>query len=257
MAYYALIPAAGAGLRMANATPKQYVPLAGHPVIWHALRALCAHPAVERVFVVISADDKYWADEAMKSLGGRVHVLRCGGETRAQSVLNGLQEMGKLLSAEASENMTAHWVLVHDAARPCLTASLIDALITEVGDDPVGGILAVPVADTLKRARPLPKVVTEGARIAATVSREGLWQAQTPQMFRYGLLLDALSTIFSASAASAANDKAKQSVTDEASALELLGYAPRLVTSSTHNLKVTYPADLLLAASILRSGNDF
>lgn len=254
MAYYALIPAAGAGLRMANATPKQYVPLAGHPVIWHALRALCAHPAVERVFVVISADDKYWADEAMKNLGGRVHVLRCGGETRAQSVLNGLREMGKLLSAEALENMTAHWVLVHDAARPCLTAPLIDALISEVGDDPVGGILAVPVADTLKRARQLPEVVTEGARIAATVSREGLWQAQTPQMFRYGLLLDALSTILSVSAA---NDEAKQSVTDEASALELLGYAPRLVTSSTHNLKVTYPADLLLAESILRSGNDF
>lgn len=254
MAYYALIPAAGAGLRMANATPKQYVPLAGHPLIWHALRALCAHPAVERVFVVISADDKYWADEAMNSLGGRVHVLRCGGETRAQSVLNGLREMGKILSAEALENMTAHWVLVHDAARPCLTAPLIDALISEVGDDPVGGILAVPVADTLKRARQLPEVVTEGARIAATVSREGLWQAQTPQMFRYGLLLDALSTILSVSAA---NDETKQSVTDEASALELLGYAPRLVTSSTHNLKVTYPADLLLAASILRSGNDF
>ncbi len=261
MAYYALVPAAGAGLRMANTTPKQYLQLAGHPVIWHALRALCAHPAITRVFVVLSAHDAHWSDEDMRSLGRRVQVLRCGGETRAQSVLNGLRAMGAWLSgvderAAKDPSVAEHWVLVHDAARPCLSGPLIDRLISSVGDDAVGGILAVPVADTLKRASQASGMASDAVRIAATVPRDGLWQAQTPQMFRYGLLVDALQRAVAEpdSRIDPLNNHhdLAQAVTDEASAVEMLGHAPRLVASSAHNLKVTYPADLPLAASVLQ-----
>lgn len=260
MAYYALVPAAGAGLRMANTTPKQYLRLAGHPVIWHALRALCAHPAITRVFVVLSANDAHWSDEEMSSLGNRVQVLRCGGETRAQSVLNGLSAMRKWLIGTGGEadqgaakhySAVDHWILVHDAARPCLSEALIDTLVSSVGDDAVGGILAVPVADTLKRA----SLASDVVRIAATVPRDDLWQAQTPQMFRYGLLVNALQRAMAESDSRNGHLRHQdlaQAVTDEASAVEMLGYAPRLVASSSHNLKVTYPADLPLAASILQ-----
>lgn len=245
MAYYALVPAAGIGQRMGQTIPKQYLPLAGHPVIWHALRALCANLTIERVFVVLAADDQAWSDQVMATLGPKLHVLRCGGETRAQSVLNGLTAMASIQGEIADD-----WVLVHDAARPCLTMSLLEKLMSDVGDDAVGGLLAVPVADTLKRAAdPSAKSCDEVTRSVGTVARDGLWQAQTPQMFRHGLLLQALSQMNGMSGN-------VPTVTDEASAIEALGLAPRLVASTTHNLKITYPADLPLAEYLVSNFND-
>jgi 2-C-methyl-D-erythritol 4-phosphate cytidylyltransferase len=225
MSYYALVPAAGSGARMGGETPKQYLPLAGRPLIWHSLATLCAVPAITRVFVVLAPDDRWWPETEMNALGPKLSVLRCGGELRALSVANGLRAMTGMLS-----DIDNDWVLVHDAARPCLTVAQVENLITEVADDNAGGLLAVPVADTLKRAH-------DSSRVLETVPREGLWQAQTPQMFRHHLLLDGL-------------DFAPQ-VTDEASAVEALGLSPRLVMSDVTNLKVTYPLDLQLAEWIL------
>jgi 2-C-methyl-D-erythritol 4-phosphate cytidylyltransferase len=234
MAYYALVPAAGSGSRMhalsGRALPKQYLPLAGQPLIRHALEALCATPAIVEVFVVLAPDDALWPAAAMADLGPKLRVLRCGGDTRAQSVANGLRAMAHELGGEAE--IGDDWILVHDAARPCLTVAMVENLIAEVGEDDAGGLLAVPVADTLKRA-------DESGRVHQTVPREGLWQAQTPQMFRHRLLLDAL-------------DFAPQ-VTDEASAIETLGLLPHLVPADASNLKVTYPLDLQLAEWILQS----
>ena len=232
--YHALVPAAGSGSRMhalsGRAMPKQYLPLAGQPMIRHALATLCAVPAIAKVFVVLAPDDALWPADAMAALGPKLHVLRCGGDTRAQSVANGLRAMANELGGEAE--IGDDWVLVHDAARPCLTVVMVETLIAEVGEDDAGGLLAVPVADTLKRA-------DENGRVHQTVPRDGLWQAQTPQMFRHRLLLDAL-------------DFAPQ-VTDEASAIETLGHLPRLVAADASNLKVTYPLDLQLAEWILQN----
>jgi 2-C-methyl-D-erythritol 4-phosphate cytidylyltransferase len=229
MAYYALVPAAGAGARMGGAQPKQYLPLAGRPLIWHALHALCAMPDISAVFVVLAPDDTYWQDAVMAALGAKLRVLRCGGGERAHSVRNGLRAM-----ADELGDIAADWILVHDAARPCLTVALVDKLLRELADDAVGGLLAVPVADTLKRA-------DDAARSVATVPRVNLWQAQTPQMFRHGMLLEAL------------NADSALPVTDEAGAIEALGFLPRLVAADISNLKVTYPADLHLAEMILHS----
>jgi 2-C-methyl-D-erythritol 4-phosphate cytidylyltransferase len=210
----------------ARPTPKQYLPLAGQPMICHALATLCATPAIANVFVVLAPDDDLWPAARMSALGPKLRALRCGGETRAQSVASGLRAMAEELGDVASD-----WVLVHDAARPCLTVAMVEKLIAGVGEDDAGGLLAVPVADTLKRAQ-------EGGRVLETVSRDGLWQAQTPQMFRHGLLLKAL-------------DFAPQ-VTDEAGAIEVLGLSPRLVAADVSNLKVTYPLDMQLAEWILQ-----
>lgn len=224
MSCFALVPAAGSGSRMGAATPKQYLDLMGHPLIWHTIRALAAVPEIERVCVVISPGDEWW-DSYDWSAFPRLQVLRCGGATRAESVLNGLR------AAEAGD---ADWVLVHDAARPCLEPALVSRMIAELREDAVGGILAVPVADTLKRA-------ALEDRIAATEPRDGLWQAQTPQMFRRGELLSALASFMG------------PDITDEASAIEKQGLAPQLVMGSPWNLKVTYPQDLQLAALILQA----
>lgn len=224
MSCFALVPAAGSGSRMGAATPKQYLDLMGHPLIWHTIRALAAVPEIERVCVVISAGDEWW-DGYDWSAFPCLQVLRCGGATRAESVLNGLR---------AAETGEEDWVLVHDAARPCLEPALVSRMIAELCEDSVGGILAVPVADTLKRA-------ALGDRIAATEPRDGLWQAQTPQMFRRGELLAALVSFMG------------PDITDEASAIEKQGLAPQLVMGSPWNLKVTYPQDLQLAALILQA----
>jgi 2-C-methyl-D-erythritol 4-phosphate cytidylyltransferase / 2-C-methyl-D-erythritol 2,4-cyclodiphosphate synthase len=226
MTYVALVPAAGGGSRMGGPLPKQYLPLLGRPVIHHALAALCSVPAIERVYVVLAPDDAHWHDQDFSGLTAKLRVMRCGGETRADSVANGLAAM-------AGEVADDDWVLVHDAARACLTGAHVEALIREVGDDTVGGILAVPVADTLKR--------DNGGVIDATVPREKLWQAQTPQMFRRGLLMRALATA--------------PTVTDEAGAVEALGLKPKLVAADATNLKITYPLDLHLAEIILRDRN--
>jgi 2-C-methyl-D-erythritol 4-phosphate cytidylyltransferase len=227
--HFALLPAAGVGARMGAAHPKQYLVIHGKPMLWHALRAFEQHPRIARSYVVISPGDGWW-DGYDWSDFAKLRVLRCGGATRAESVLNGL-------SALADEVDAQDWILVHDGARPCLTQALLDKLMDELADDPVGGILATPVADTLKRAGQAPGQVH---RIAETVSRAGLWGAQTPQMFRHGQLREALT-------------RAGNQVTDEASALEFLGLTPRLVESDQSNLKVTYPLDLRLAELLLGS----
>lgn len=222
--HYAIVPAAGSGSRFGAEKPKQYLDLLGRPLIYHTLAALTAHPDIDRVWVVLSPDDEWWSHYDWSQLGAKLETVRCGGATRAESVTNGLKAAAMVAGDD-------DWVLVHDAARPCLSAAMIDAMMAELASDPVGGILAVPVADTLKRA-------DAEQRVAATEPRDGLWQAQTPQMFRYGLL-------------GAALDKCRD-VTDEAGAVEALGHKPRLVRGDATNLKVTYPADLVLAAMILR-----
>ena len=225
----ALVPAAGAGSRMQSDCPKQYLPLLGEPLIAHTLRALARETRIAQIVVVVSPDDAHWESYDWSEWQGRLRVLRCGGEVRAQSVLNSLQA----LSAEITEDT---WVLVHDAARPCLTNDALARLISNVEDDEVGGLLAVPVADTLKRAG-------SDGRVAVTEPRAGLWQAQTPQMFRYGLLKRALL-------ATGAD------ITDDASAIEHLGLSPLLVEADSRNLKVTHPRDLQLASLILEHLND-
>ena len=235
MTYHALVPAAGSGSRMGaqHATPKQYLPLAGQPMIRHALATLCATPAIANVFVVLAPDDVHWPAAPMAALGPKLRILRCGGETRAQSVANGLRRMAAELGDDGeADEIGNDWVLVHDAARPCLTVAMVERLIAEVGEDDAGGLLAVPVADTLKRAH-------DGGYVLESVPRESLWQAQTPQMFRHRLLLEAL-------------DLAPR-VTDEAGAIEALGLSPRLVPADVSNLKVTYPLDLQLAEWILKN----
>jgi 2-C-methyl-D-erythritol 4-phosphate cytidylyltransferase len=219
--FYALVPAAGSGARMGHELPKQYLPLAGQPMIAHALATLCDCVDISMVFVVLAPGDTLFHGYDWSRFGEKLQTLYCGGGTRSESVLNGLL---------ASELDPDEWVLVHDAARPCLTRKDLDKLIAEVRDDEVGGILAVPVADTLKR--------DDGhGRILRTESREQLWQAQTPQMFRVELLTQALQQA--------------GSFTDEASAVEALGLKPRLVSSESGNLKVTYPQDMLLAELLL------
>ena len=219
--FHALVPAAGSGARMGHELPKQYLPLAGQPMIAHALGTLCGCAEISTVFVVLAPGDTLFHGYDWSRFGDKLQTLFCGGSARADTVLNGLQ---------ASELEPDDWVLVHDAARPCLTRAHLDKLIAEVRDDAVGGILAVPVADTLKRD-------AGNARILCTESREQLWQAQTPQMFRAGLLAQALQQ--------------PGSYTDEASAVEALGLQPRLVLSEPTNFKVTYPQDLLLAELLL------
>ena len=224
MSYFALIPAAGGGLRMGSHRPKQYLSLAGKPLIRHAIDALSAVAEIARIFVVLAPDDDLWSTFDWHAATPRIEVLGCGGATRAASVTNGLRALGDRLRPD-------DWILVHDAARACLTPAQVRQLIHEVGDDPVGGLLAIPVADTLKRAHPGDR------RVAATVSRADLWQAQTPQMFRYALLLEALESA--------------PAVTDEAGAIEAQGLHPRLVAADATNFKITYPLDLQLAEWVL------
>ena len=233
MKFYALIPAAGSGSRMGGAIEKQYMPLNSVPMIAHAMMVLAREPRLSKIFVVLSPTDKRWNNYAWQGWEERIEVLHCGGATRAETVLNGLDAIAKICTAD-------DWVLVHDAARPCLPDEMLGKLLDEVADDPVGGLLAVPVADTLKRAA---ADTASGTRAEATVPRAGLWQAQTPQMFRHGTLVEALRA-------------AGSDMTDEASAIEQLGLQPRLVESDNRNLKVTYPQDLELAGLILGKLNE-
>lgn len=224
-AFHVIIPAAGSGSRMAAELPKQYLPLLGATLIEATLKTFKASQRLTSINVVLSAQDTYW-DTHCAGSNEHVRILRCGGETRAATVLNSLQ----VLADEIGED---DWVLVHDAARPGLTLQLLDRLLDTLQDDAVGGLLAIPVADTLKRA-------DHAQRVARTEPRDHLWQAQTPQMFRYGLLKQAL--IHSGGAP-----------TDEAQAVEALGLQPKLVAGELRNLKITYPQDLAIAEAILRA----
>ena len=227
MTLYALIPAAGAGTRLRGEIPKQYLPLAGKPMLWHAVNALCQAP-IENVFVVLAPEDKRFAQFDWSAFAGKLEPLYCGGATRRDTVYNGM--VAAMAAVDADD-----WMLVHDAARPCLPKQDLANLIRETGDDRIGGILALPVAETVKKAG---KDEAGVQRVAVTEDRSQLWLAQTPQMFRCGLLTEALQ-------------KAKLAVTDESGAIEQMGLRPRLVTGSRENIKVTFPEDLRVAEAIL------
>ena len=224
-ACYAIVPAAGSGSRFGEAQPKQYRPLAGRTVLEHAVDRLTRHPAIGGVFVVLAPGDRYFAGCDFRQAAQEVVPLYCGGPTRACSVFNALVALRDRIHP-------ADWILVHDAARPCLGRGELDRLLREVAADAVGGLLAVPVADTLKRA-------DEAQRSLGTQPREALWRALTPQMFRYALLVEAL------------HQARSTDPTDESSAIEALGLRPRLVRGEATNIKVTYPEDIALAAAIL------
>lgn len=228
--HFALVPAAGSGARLGAARPKQYLPLLGKPMIHHTLLRLAALAEIRRLHVVLAPDDVLW--EAPPALASRLSAHRVGGATRAASVLAGLRAMRDGPDPVHADD----WVLVHDAARPCVTSAMLRTLIDALREDAVGGLLAIPLADTLKRAG-------DAERVLRTEPREGLWAAQTPQMFRHGLLLRAL-------------EAAGPEVTDEASAIEALGLAPRLIAADARNLKVTRPMDLKLAELILEYLDD-
>ncbi|MGE7992117.1 2-C-methyl-D-erythritol 4-phosphate cytidylyltransferase [Pseudomonas sp. NPDC089554] len=218
-AFWAVVPAAGIGARMAADRPKQYLELAGRTILEHSLDCFLGHPTLKGVVVSIAADDPYWPGLRCAS-DSRIQRA-AGGRERADSVLNALL----LLHAQGAAD--SDWVLVHDAARPNLARSDLDKLLGELADDPVGGLLAVPARDTLKRA-------DAQGRVSATVDRSTVWQAYTPQMFRLGLLHRALAECLVADVA----------VTDESSAIEWAGHAPRLIEGRSDNIKVTRPEDL-------------
>jgi 2-C-methyl-D-erythritol 4-phosphate cytidylyltransferase len=224
--YWAVIPAAGSGMRMGSSIPKQYLSLAGRTVIERVVDLLLAESAVAGVTVAVAADDPYWKRYLPGSWQKPVRIAS-GGETRAHTVLNALLTLDEELEAQ-------DWVLVHDAARPCLHPRDISKLLESVGDDPVGGILATPVADTLKR-------VDEDRLVSGTPDRTDLWRAFTPQMFRYKLLKEALQAALAAG----------EPPSDEAVALERLRKPVMVVEGRTDNIKITRPDDIALAEAIL------
>jgi 2-C-methyl-D-erythritol 4-phosphate cytidylyltransferase len=221
---FALVPAAGQGTRMGDALPKQYLPVAGRPMMFHSLEALAAVARIEHVIAILSPLDRHWGAHDWSAFPSKIEAMFAGGATRGRSVANALELLGERAAGD-------DWVMVHDAARPCIAARLVEQFLDEVGDDPVGGLLAMPLADTLKR------VEGETLRVGETVPREGLWRAQTPQMFRYDLLRRALAR--------------RPDATDESQAVESLGQMPRIVQGENANLKVTFAEDLPIAEMIL------
>jgi 2-C-methyl-D-erythritol 4-phosphate cytidylyltransferase len=227
LAHYALIPAAGTGTRLRSERPKQYLALAGRPILWHAVNSVCV-PPVQSVFVVLAPGDGEFARHDWSAFAGRLEPLYCGGATRRDSVFNGL--VAAMAAIDADD-----WLLVHDAARPCLPRRDLASLIEEASGDAIGGILALPASETVKKAA---KDEAGALRVAGSEDRSQLWLAQTPQMFRCALLLQALKS-------------ARAPVTDEAGAVEQMGLQPRLVAGSRENIKVTFPEDLAIAEAIL------
>jgi 2-C-methyl-D-erythritol 4-phosphate cytidylyltransferase len=223
-AIVALIPAAGVGARAGGEIPKQYQTIAGAAMIVHTIRALKKVSRIAEMIVVVSPDDAF-ADDLIP-VDAQVKIVRLGGATRAETVRNGLSNLRRRYEER-------DWVLVHDAARCCVPPARIDALIDACYAHEVGGLLALPVADTIKR------VGSDDATVAETIDRRALWQAQTPQMFRLGMLQDALAFANLAQ------------ITDEASAMEKAGFAPQIVLGASRNLKVTFPDDFLIAQALL------
>jgi len=218
--FYALVPCAGTGSRAGTQGPKQYERIAGQPLVWHTLAAFAAVKRIARTLVVVAPGDGFFERNPTSAL-----VVACGGATRAQSVQNGLYELRRVGATEQD------WVLVHDAARCLVTPELIDKLIDSVGEDSVGGLLGHKLPDTIKRE-------VDG-RAAETIERDDKWLAQTPQMFRIGMLMQAL-------------ERAGNQVTDEAAAIESIGGKPMLVEGGAQNFKVTYPEDFAAAEVVLK-----
>jgi len=220
---FAFVLAAGQGTRIGDPVPKQYIPLAGKPMMFHSIEAIAAVSRIDRLLVVLSPLDRHWGAHDWSALPDKVEAAFVGGSHRGESVLNAL----KHIEDHAARD---DWILVHDAARPCIATELVEQFLDEIGDDPVGGLLAMPLADTLKRAE-------DTLRVEETVPRAGLWRAQTPQLFRYGLLRKGLER--------------KPTATDEAEAVESVGQAPRLAQGENSNIKVTFAEDLAIAEMIL------
>lgn len=223
--FHVIIPAAGSGSRMGADSPKQYLSLNGKSLIQHVIKVFDQAIKISSINVILSQEDAHWPSTNLTA-SSKLHVHYCGGETRAETVLNGLNAISSQVDAD-------DWILVHDAARPGLSNRLLSQLLITLEEDSVGGLLALPLADTLKRA-------DDERRVSDTVSRNDLWQAQTPQMFRYGTLKKALTEF-------------KGTPTDEAEAIEALGLKPKLVTGELRNLKVTYPQDLAVLSALLNS----
>jgi 2-C-methyl-D-erythritol 4-phosphate cytidylyltransferase len=220
--YFALIPCAGNGSRAGTAGPKQYERVAGQPMVWHTLSAFAGVKRIARTLVVVAPGDGFFERNPSTS----ALVVACGGPTRAASVANGLRELRRVGAVDND------WVLVHDAARCLITPELVDRLIDSCANDEVGGLLAHPLADTLK--------IGENGRVASTLNRVNKWQAQTPQMFRLGMLRQAL-------------EAGGDGITDESSAIEAMGAKPLLVEAGAQNFKVTYPEDFAMAEAVLRA----
>ena len=225
--FHVIIPAAGTGNRMASVLPKQYLPLAGKPIISHTIEVFFKHPRIANIHLALNPDDDFWRSLPLEP-ASKLKLHYTGGDSRSETVLNTL----RALTAVDDD-----WILVHDAARPGLTQQLLDNLLNTLENDDVGGLLALPLADTLKQA-------DAANRVAGTILRTDLWQAQTPQMFRYGTLIKALQSF----KGKADNDKP----TDEAEAVEALGLQPKLVQGELRNLKITYPQDLVLLEALFR-----
>jgi 2-C-methyl-D-erythritol 4-phosphate cytidylyltransferase len=224
--FWAVIPAAGTGKRMGGERPKQYLPLAGSTVIEHVLDIFLAHPRVAGISVAIAETDVCWRQYLLRSQGKPLRIAK-GGAQRAHSVANLLQSLQQELDQQ-------DWVLVHDAVRPCLRAGDLDRMMDTLSLDPVGGILATPLVDSVKSVDP-------EYRVSATPERRNLWRAFTPQMFRFGLLTEALDSSL----------KRGELPTDEAAAMESAGYTVRVVEGRSDNIKITRPEDLVLAEAIL------
>lgn len=222
--YWVLIPAAGVGRRMCSEISKQYLKISGKTILEHAISRFATYPMIEKIVVILSAHDLQWPTIHQQIAEKAVTVE--GGQTRADSVMHGLQ----YLTTVAAEN---DWVLVHDASRPCLSLPVLDRFFHILSDHPVGGLLAVPIVDTLKR-------VDANGYVQETLSREELWAAQTPQMFRYALLYNAMERALSHNI----------EVTDEASAIEYYGKSPLVVKGDRGNIKVTWFEDLAWAERI-------
>ncbi len=225
----ALVPAAGTGTRLGDSLPKQYLDINGQALIVHTLQALARVARIEKIIVVLSAEDQHWRGlvandgPAWRALSTRVETLNVGGKSRRDSVLNGLNAMSE-------ESQKDAWIMVHDAARPCIRTELIEQFLDELEGDQIGGLLALPLADTIK--------LSDGTlRVVKTLSRDDIWRAQTPQMFRLQMLQKALN--------------ASPNATDEAEAIEASGHQPKLVMGDSANLKVTYATDLKLAKMLL------
>lgn len=224
---WAILPSAGTGTRMGGVQPKQYLTIAGRPVIRWALEPFLREARVSGVVVVVAPGDRQW-NSCMPETDATLLLTTQGGSDRARSVRNGL-------AALAGHAQDDDWVLVHDAARPCLTDHELDYLLSRLWDDELGGLLALPVRDTLKLE------LEQSGRIERTIPRQGMWLALTPQMFRYRMLVDALDSALGKGV----------TITDEAAAMEAAGYQPRLVEARPNNLKITFPQDLGLAEKFL------
>jgi len=224
--FHVIIPAAGVGTRMENVLPKQYLPLAGKPIIAHIIQTFFNHPRITGIHLALSPEDKFWNNLALDK-ESHLNIHYTGGESRSETVLNTL---------EAMQVDQDDWVLIHDAARPGLTHESLNHLLESLEADAVGGLLALPVADTIKKSNEMNDV-------DQTVSRQNLWQAQTPQMFRYSMLKKALAEYDGLP-------------TDESEAVEALGFSPKLVHGELRNLKVTYPEDLALLEMIFEHASE-